>query len=344
MKKVFVLILIASFIILSFKSSNDYQFVVPVKWPKPFYDFSKNNLSNKKIELGRALFYEPLLSRNNTISCSSCHSQFTAFTHIDHSLSHGIDDRIGKRNSPALMNLAWHNSLMWDGAINHLDMQALAPISNPDEMDEKIEHVVMKLQASKMYPSLFLNAFNDSIITGEHLLKSISQFLVTLVSSNSKYDSVMRQESDFTIQEKNGYKLFKTNCAECHTEPLFTNLKFEINGLPIDTILNDKGRMNVTHIPKDSLKFKVPTLRNIQFSYPYMHDGRFKKLSEVLTHYTEGFQGGVTLSPKLQKKIILSSNERVDLIAFLFTLTDRSFLFNKDYSYPKNIFFPKKKE
>ena len=211
MKKVFVLLLIGTFIILAFKSGNEYTFAIPINWPKPTYDFAKNPLSINKIQLGRALFYDPQLSSNNSTSCSSCHSQFTAFTHVDHALSHGIEGRIGKRNSPALMNLAWHQSFMWDGAINHLDMQALAPISNPDEMDEKIEHVVTKLQESKIYPALFYKAFGDSSITGEHLLKSISQFMLTLVSSNSKYDSVMRKESVFTAQEKNGYKLFKTN-------------------------------------------------------------------------------------------------------------------------------------
>jgi cytochrome c peroxidase len=168
--------------------------------------------------------------------------------------------------------------------------------------------------------------------------------MLTLVSSNSKYDSVMRKESVFTAQEKNGYKLFKTNCAECHTEPLFTNLKFENNGLTLDTTLNDTGRMKITHNQKDSLRFKIPSLRNIQFSYPYMHEKKKKKLSEVLTHYTTGVQKSTTLSQKLQKNIVLSSNERVDMIAFLLTLTDRTFLFNNDYSFPRTIFFPEKKE
>jgi len=344
MKKVFVLLLISTFIILAFKSRNEYTFAIPINWPKPTYDFAKNPLSIDKIQLGRALFYDPQLSSDNTTSCSSCHSQFTAFTHVDHALSHGIKDRIGKRNSLALMNLAWHQSFMWDGAINHLDMQSLAPISNPDEMDEKIEQVVTKLQKSKIYPVLFQKAFGDSTITGEHLLKSISQFMLTLVSSNSKYDSVMRKESVFTAQENQGYKLFKTNCAECHTEPLFTNLKFENNGLTVNKTLNDIGRMQITRNQKDSLRFKVPSLRNIEFSYPYMHDGRFKKLSEIVTHYTSGIQKSKTLSKKLEKNLVLSSNERVDLIAFLLTLTDRTFLFNKDYSFPKTIFFTEKKE
>lgn len=164
----------------------------------------KNPLTEEKIELGRALFYEVRLSRNNTISCASCHSQYTSFTHVDHSLSHGIEDRVGLRNSQALVNLAWHKNFMWDGSINHLDMQALAPISNIDEMGEKIEHVVEKLESSKIYPNLFYKAFGDNKITGEKLLKSISQFLLTLVSSESKYDSVMRHQKNLAIKKKTG--------------------------------------------------------------------------------------------------------------------------------------------
>jgi cytochrome c peroxidase len=324
-----------SLTIMAFKSMTDVVFEVPKNWPKPHYDFTRNPLSANKIELGRVLFYDPVLSKNNTISCASCHSQFTAFTHVDHSLSHGIDDRIGTRNSPALMNLAWHSSYMWDGAVNHLDMQALAPISHPDEMGETIETVVEKLQHSKKYRFLFFKAFGDSSATGERTLKAMSQFMLTLVSADSKYDSVMRKQALFTDQEKKGYTLFQKNCGSCHKEPLFTNLQFENNGLEIDTTLNDFGRMKVTKDRADSLRFKVPTLRNIEFSYPYMHDGRFKKLSQVLNHYTSGIHHSKTLAKPLLNPIVLSSNDKVDLTAFLLTLTDRKFLFNPDYAFPK---------
>jgi len=332
------------FVLFAFQLATEKPFIVPNGWPKPAYDFSKNPLNENKIELGRALFYEPMLSRNNIVSCASCHSQYTAFTHVDHALSHGIEDKIGTRNSPALMNLAWQQLFMWDGAVNHLDVQALAPIANPVEMDENISNVVKKLQHTKHYPKLFYKAFGDSVITGEHTLKALSQFMLTLVSHNSKYDSVMRKEAEFTAQENNGYLLFKKNCAACHTEPLFTNNSFKSNGLPIDTTLNDYGRYGITKNVKDSLKFKVPSLRNIEFSYPYMHDGRFKKLSEVLKHYTTGVQHNQALSEELQKPINLSSNERVDIVAFLLTLTDRSFLFNPNFSYPKNLFLDPTKD
>ncbi|MDP2385165.1 MAG: cytochrome c peroxidase [Bacteroidota bacterium] len=319
-------------------------FETPANWPKPQYDFSKNPLTEEKIELGRALFYDPILSKNNTISCASCHSQYTAFTHVDHALSHGIEDRIGTRNSPALMNLAWQKIFMWDGAINHLDVQALGPISNHLEMDEKIENVVAKLQSSKIYPQLFLEAFGDSVITGQHTLKAISQFMLTLVSKDSKYDSVMRKQAAFSSQETNGYKLFQKNCGNCHKEPLFTNGEFENNGLTVDTLLNDYGRVSISKDPNDSLKFKVPTLRNVEFSMPYMHDGRFKKLKQVLDHYTDGVQTSKTLSPHLQQQIKLTSNEKVDLIAFMLTLTDKKFLFDQNYSYPKHILLSSRKK
>lgn len=337
MRKIQVLLVLCLFL-TAFKIAEVTLFSAPEGWPKAEYNFERNPLSPGKVELGRALFYDPILSRNNTISCASCHSQYTAFTHIDHSLSHGIEDRIGIRNSPALMNLAWHKNFMWDGAINHLDVQSLAPISHPDEMGEKIERVVFKLQQSELYKKLFKKAYDDTTITGERTLKAISQFMLTLISANSKYDSVTRKEAVFTMQEKNGYELFKKNCSSCHKEPLFTNVQFENNGLPLDPTLKDYGRMKITNRPEDSLKFKVPTLRNVEFSYPYMHDGRFRKLSEVLNHYTSGIQNNKTLSPALQKQIIFTSNEKVDLIAFLLTLTDKEFLFNPNYSYPKNIF------
>ncbi|MDZ4667334.1 MAG: cytochrome c peroxidase [bacterium] len=310
-------------------------FVVPKNFPPPVYDFKNNPLSVHKIFLGRTLFYDPILSTNNTISCESCHSPFSAFTHIDHALSHGINDSIGTRNSPALMNLAWQKSFMWDGAIHNLDMQALAPISHPAEMGSNMKEVVEKLNTSPKYRQLFYQAYKDSVASGENTLKAISQFMLTLVSANSKYDQVMRNEVSFTEQEFNGYLLFKKNCASCHTEPLFTNGNFENNGLPIDTQLQDLGRMRITGMAQDSLKFKVPSLRNIAYSFPYMHDGRFKKLTDVLNHYSKGIVASKTLLPQLNGNFTLNSNEKVDLISFLLTLSEKEFVFNPKFQYPK---------
>jgi cytochrome c peroxidase len=341
MKKLLVLILLSG-IALSFTPRRGTRLSVPTGWPAPVYDFSKNTLNPDKILLGRVLFYDPILSADSTISCVSCHLSYSAFTHIDHALSHGINGRIGTRNSPALMNLAWGKLFMWDGAINHLDVQPLAPIAHPDEMSYRVDSVVVRLNRSALYRKLFVNAWGDSVATGERMLKSMAQFMTTLISAQSKYDSVMRgaPRVAFTTQEANGYRLFRQHCASCHTEPLFTNNEFANNGLAADTTLNDMGRMKVTGNASDSLKFKIPTLRNCELTYPYMHDGRFKTLREVVQHYTSGIQHTASLAPQLQQTVPLTANDRVDLVAFLLTLTDKKFIFNPDFGFPREILMP----
>jgi cytochrome c peroxidase len=337
MKKIFVIL---SIIVAAnaFTSIADELFTVPKNFPTPIYDFTNNQLSENKIELGKMLFYDPILSSDNTISCSSCHLSYTAFTHTDHDLSHGIKNRIGTRNAPSLINLAWGKSFMWDGAIHHLDVQALAPITNHNEMDETIENIINKLQQSKKYKQQFYKAFNDSIITGEYTLKAISQFLVTIVSADSKYDKVIRKEKGFAFNEseKKGYELFKINCSSCHTEPLFTNNEFENNGLEIDKYLHDVGRIKITGNATDSFKFKVPTLRNCEVTYPYMHDGRFKNLQMVLFHYTEDIHQSPTLANQLKTKIVLNETDKNNLVAFLKTLTDETFLNNPKFQFRNN--------
>jgi cytochrome c peroxidase len=338
-KKILALIPVL-LLLLAFRVATN-SFHLPKHFPKPVYEFNQKSLDSNRVLLGRALFYDPILSRDSSQSCSSCHSPYNAFAHTDHQLSHGINDRIGKRNAPALMNLAWQKNFMWDGAVNHLDVQALAPISNELEMDEKLPNIVAKLRRSKFYPALFRRAFNSDEITGEHLLLALSQFQLTLISATSKYDSVMLKQSVFNEQQQRGYALFKRSCNACHTEPLFSNYSFRNNGLPVDTGLLDMGRMTITQNPNDSLLFKVPTLRNLEFTYPYMHDGRFKRLGDVLNHYTSGIQKSETLSSELNQKIELNSDEKIDLIAFLLTLSDRNFIFNKEFAYPRSFFqFP----
>jgi cytochrome c peroxidase len=332
----FIVALSLMLILYAFHCEQQIDFPRPGHFPEPVYDFSKNPLTAPKIELGRHLFYEPLLSRDTSISCSSCHSQYTAFTHVDHDLSHGIDDRIGTRNTPSLMNLAWGKLFMWDGAVNHLDMQALAPISHEDEMGDDINNVIIKLEHSEKYIKLFANAFGDNQITGERLLKAISQFELSLISANSKYDQVKNQTAEFNEQEVSGYQLFEKNCNSCHQEPLFTTQEFASNGLPEDADLKDLGRYTISKNPKDSFFFKIPTLRNVEFSYPYMHDGRFNTLYEVLNHYTATAGQTKYIDKRLQAALILSENEKVDLVAFLLTLTDKTFLFNPNFSYPRS--------
>jgi len=327
---VFILLLIT----VAFRA--DDLFRVPPNWPKPVYDFSANPLEEAKVALGRRLFFDPVLSADNSISCASCHSPYNAFAHTDHAVSHGISDRFGKRNAPALQNLAWQPYFMWDGAIHHLDQQALAPISHPDEMGENIAHVTEKLNNDVLYKSYFKRAYGDSVATGERTLKSISQFLLTLVSSSARYDSVKQHSAHFTDQEATGERIFLKRCNSCHTAPLFTNFSFENNGLPADSVKNDTGRMKVTLREGDAYRFKVPSLRNIAYTSPYMHDGRFRRLSEALNHYSNGIIDSPTLSANLKNQPPLSSDEKTDLIAFLLTLSDRQFLFDRRHIDPKN--------
>lgn len=333
---IFCLFLFSGFMLIK---NKEILFEYPAYWPKPTYTFAKNTLTEEGFQLGRNLFYDPILSRDNTISCASCHLQATGFTHVDHDLSHGIEGRIGKRNSLVLINLAWNKTFMWDGSINHLEVQALAPIHDKNEMDETLVNIIKKLNASSNYKKLFYKAFKDSTITGQRTLLAITQFVGMLNSYNSKYDKYIRNEvgGEFTAQEKNGLQIFKNHCATCHKEPLFTNNEFKNNGLKIDKTLNDFGRMKVTNLASDSFKFRVPTLRNIQFTKPYMHDGRFETLQEVIEHYTSNVQKSSTLAKELQNKIELTHIEKVDLLVFLRTLTDKEFLFNKRFSFPKSL-------
>lgn len=313
MKKGFVFGIIA-LLLFAFAKPDAVPFPIPKGWPKPEYNFKENPLHAEKIALGRRLFFDPILSRDSSISCASCHLPQTAFTHIDHDLSHGIGDRIGTRNAPALQNLAWSKSFMWDGAVHHLDVQSLNPITNPLEMDETLENVVRKLQDNTIYPALFAKSFGDSSITGEHTLKAISQFMLTAVSADAKYDRVQRGEAQFNSIEAQGYTLFQKNCASCHQEPLFTNGDFENNGLPPDTGLQDEGRAKITRRETDRYKFKVPSLRNVEVSYPYMHDGRFKSLQMVLFHYTDGVAQTPNVASKIGRGLKLTRKKNARLL------------------------------
>ncbi len=307
-------------------------FQQPVNFPEPSYHFNTNEITQAGFELGRKLFYEPRLSRNNTISCGSCHIQSSAFTHHGHDVSHGIDDRLGKRNSPPIMNLAWSPSFMWDGGVFDLDLQPIAPITAHEEMDESLSNVIAKLQAHPDYPLLFRNAFGSSEITNAGLLKALSQFMLLCVSSNAKYDSVLRGEGpEFTGEEKKGYLLYQQKCAACHTEPLFTDHSFRNNGIGIG-FNGDPGRYEVTLNESDKYKFKVPSLRNLGYTAPYMHDGRFYTLEAVLDHYAGHVQPVQNLDTLLQQNgalgIVLTSKEKQELLAFLNTLNDQQFVTN----------------
>ena len=312
-------------------------FKKPVNFPEPSYHLATNPVTKDGFELGRKLFYETMLSANNSISCGSCHIQTAAFTHHGHAVSHGILDRMGTRNSPPIMNLAWNTSFMWDGGIADLDLQSIAPITNHLEMDESMPNVLNKLRNSAMYPPMFQKAFGSAEITTNHFLKALSQFMVMCVSSNSRYDSVMRNEPgvSFSTNEQEGYSLFKQKCDRCHTEPLFTDHSFRNNGISLSNV-NDEGRFMITQNSTDKYTFKVPSLRNLSFTAPYMHDGRFLTLDAVLDHYTGQVQATPNLDAGLNQGgylgIPLTAAERLKLIAFLQTLNDRSFINDARFS------------
>jgi cytochrome c peroxidase len=252
-------------------------------------------------------------------------------------VSHGVFDRVGKRNAPALFNLAWKKNFMWDGAIHSLDAQAMAPIENVLEMNETLANVVKKLNERKFYRAYFFQAWGDSLATGERVLKSLSQFMLSFVSNQSKYDEVIAGKNTFTEQEQKGYVLFQKKCNACHTEPLFTNDEFKSNGIAFNDSLNDFGRGAVTSFRQDRLTFKVPSLRNVEMSFPYMHDGRFRTLQQVMNHYSSIDGNEENISSPLNHPLNLTSNDKQDLIAFLLTLTDHELLTRKEYQFPQTL-------
>lgn len=309
-------------------------FQKPKNFPETVYKFANNPITKDGFELGRMLFYEPRLSRDNTISCGSCHIQSSAFTQHGHDVSHGIDDRLGTRNSPPIMNLAWNKAFMWGGGIYDLDLFPISPITTHEEMDESLENVLNKLRALDKYKSKFKAAFGSEEITTAKFLKALSQFMLLCVSSNSKYDKVMRQENGttFTTEELAGYQIFKDKCGSCHTEPLFTDNEFHNNGLA-PSLINDLGLYTATLLSGDKYKFKVPSLRNLKYTAPYMHDGRFLTLDAVFTHYINEVQPTENLDPLLNENgsrgIGINTDEQKKLKAFLNTLNDEDFINNK---------------
>lgn len=317
-----------------FAKPKPVKFIVPKGWPQPVYDFSKNPLTEEGIALGKKLFYDGRLSRDGNFSCGTCHQQFGAFATYDHPLSHGYNNSLTTRNAPGLFNLAWQKEFMWDGGINHLDLQPLAPITAENEMGETLQNVISKLRADKEYRQLFKAAFGDETINTQRMGKAISQFVLQLVSSNSKYDKVMRGEASFILPEQLGYEIFKKKCVSCHTEPMFTDYSYRDIGMPMDSYLKDIGRMKITGNPNDSLKFKVPSLRNVAMSFPYGHDGRFFSLMSIFEHYRNKMVVDVNTDPIMQNKLPLSNFEIGQLTAFLYTLTDTAFLKDPRFAAP----------
>lgn len=318
--------------VVQFKEPTPLAFTIPAGFPKPATDlFANNPLTQEGFELGRKLFYDGLLSADGNFPCASCHQQFASFATLDHDLSHGFNNQFTTRNAPPLFNLAWHKEFHWDGGIANLEVQPLAPIIAPNEMAESIENVVRKLNEDTSYKRMFKEAFKTQVIDSRYMLKALSQFMGMMVSANSKYDKVKRGENNFTAAEQRGYEVFKQHCTSCHTEPLFTDLSYRNTGLPLNSTLRDFGRMHITNRSSDSLKFKVPSLRNIFQTGPYGHDGRFISVGQVIDHYRTGVINGPTTDPLLKNRISLNEFQKNDLIIFLRTLTDSTFLYDKRF-------------
>lgn len=316
-------------------SAEDVRLKVPKGFPDVVYDFKDNKLNAAVFVLGRSLFYDNLLSRDQTINCGTCHQRFAAFAHIDHRLSHGIYARIGTRNVPALQNLIWKKSFMWDGGVNHLEVQPLNPLTNSAEMDEDLPHLLQKLNADSAYKSRFKNAYGDSVITTARILKALAQFTGLMISSGSRYDRYLQKKENFTKQEMEGLSLFRQKCASCHQEPLFSDNDFHATELLTDSALQDQGRKRITGREEDQGRFSTPSLRNVVQTYPYMHDGRFRNLQEVLQHYGQ-LNAATVKDLKLRAAAGLSVEEQTKIIAFLQTLSDKDFLYDRRFAPPPN--------
>lgn len=311
------------------------QFDVPPGFPDPVYKFENNSPTMQGFELGKRLFYDGRLSKDGNFPCASCHQQFAAFATFDHPFSHGFNNQFTTRNAPGLFNVVWMREMHWDGGINHLEVQPLAPITAENEMAETIENVIAKLKDDPQYPKMFKTVFGDEEINTQRMLKALTQFVAMLVSADSKYDKVKKGIATFTEGEEAGYKVFQAKCAACHTEPLFTDHSFRNTGLPVNELLQDMGRLQITGNSSDSLKFKVPSLRNVYATFPYGHDGRFYSIGAVIDHYRFGVESSSTTDPLVKGKIAISDYEKLDLLEFLHTLTDSTFISDQRFAQPE---------
>ncbi len=297
------------------------------------------------IALGRKLFYEPLLSNDGTQACANCHLAENSFTDPNR-FSTGITGEMGTRNAMPIVNLAWNfqNRFLWDGGASSLEDQVDDPIENPIEMNNTWPNVVATLQATSDYPNLFEQAFGTPVITREFVVRAIAQFERTLISGNSRFDQYLLGDNNaVTAQEINGFNVFmdenRGDCFHCHGNefnPLWTNNAFHNNGL--DSSFEDLGLGGFTGDPLDYGKFKSPSLRNLAYTAPYMHDGRFATLDEVINHYSEGLVYSNTIDP-LMKNIAeggaqLTDSDKADLKAFLLSLSEPEFTTNPAFLNP----------
>jgi len=343
--------LLSSLLLLGCDRDEGPTYGTPTAYNYPTYNtipmlrLPQDNIPTQEgVRLGKKLFFDANLSRNGTQSCGSCHNQQFAFTDNLLAVSIGINGQEGSRNSMPLFNLMWHNEFFWDGRAATLREQALMPIEDPLEMDHSLEAVVQYLSNHNEYPDLFGFAFGTPEVNKERIGLALEQFMLTLISGDSKYDRFLRGEEQLTDAEERGRLLFFTevspttpgqgaDCFHCHGGGLFTNNQFINNGL--DENLTDLGYYEVTGLEFDKGKFKTPSLRNIAVSGPYMHDGRFQTLEEVIEHYNSGVAANSpNLDPNmhaLEDGLGLTQQQKDDLIAFLHTLTDYTYLNNPEY-------------
>lgn len=325
--------------------TGPYTLRYPASFGGRFTIPADNPTTQEGVYLGRLLFYEPKLSSTQTISCASCHQQARAFTD-GLPLSVGVSGKLTQRNSMSLVNLLWVRQLFWDGRANSLEEQALVPLGHADEMGSKTGEAARTLQKTKPYPALFKRVFGSDTITDAHIGKALAQFERTLISANSPYDQYLQGQYQLTESEQRGLRLFNVapsternvrggNCAHCHGGPKLYQEVFHNNGL--DQKAPDSGRQAITGMELDQGRFRVPTLRNVALTAPYMHDGRLATLEAVLDHYSDHIQDGPTLSPELPGQtngFHLTSSEKTDLIAFLRLFTDSAFINNPQFADP----------
>lgn len=306
---------------------------IPLKIPHGFPALNpsadKNRPTKYGVELGEKLFHEKKFSGNNTISCASCHNRSSAFA--DNNIQAiGIYGRVGLRNTPPIQNLAFMKFYNWDGNKLTLESQPLVPIITHEEMNSSILEVIGKLRNEYEYKELFRKAFGDEDITPDRIYRSLSQYQYTLISAGSKYDRVKRNEGEtFTESEARGYHTFKMKCASCHSTELFTDQSFRNVGFPLNPSTEEAGRARVTGVPDDLMRFRVPSLRNAEYTAPYGSFGQFPTLKAVLDYFDNGVLYADNLDPILKEngnRIPMTEQEKEDIIDFIKTLSDSSFV------------------
>ena len=360
-QKTLILFFSLVFIMVACKDDDTPPVIIPIEIDETPYPFiyknlpppdlpADNPLTVQGVQLGRMLFYDKKLSKGEQQACADCHQQVDGFSD-KRQFSIGVDELPGTRQAMPIFNLAWHsNQFFWDGRANLLRDQALLPIQDELEMDETLGNVIAKLNAEQTYKDQFSRAFGSDKITAEKIGLAMEQFMLSIVSSSSKYDKYLEGSLELSPSEERGRVLFFTeynpffpdvsgaDCTHCHGGNNFEDDTYKNNGLDTDADFSDIGREGVTLKPEDRAKFKVPTLRNVAITAPYMHDGRFPTLEEVIDHYNQGLKESTTVDPTIlytkETGLFLTDQDKGDLINFLRTLTDDVFLNNEEYKTP----------